>query len=154
MSPPLKKKEIFQSNMGIRRRLCCPIDRGRTANIYEIGQEKNLTISNGTLTSAFSSSKTEYDIKVGKDVNQIVFSFVMNSNGQSMKSDPCRITPDTSRCKLTVTAEDGVSTKTYSFRILHEGSTSGSSNNGVDNTTEGNTAVSKPNKTHLVTKQK
>jgi len=103
---------------------------------------KNLTISNGTLTSAFSSSKTEYDIKVGKDVNQIVFSFVMNSNGQSMKSDPCRITPDTSRCKLTVTAEDGVSTKTYSFRILHEGS----SNNGVDNTTEGNTAVSKPNK--------
>ncbi len=107
---------------------------------------KNLTISNGTLTSAFSSSKTEYDIKVGKDVNQIVFSFVMNSNGQSMKSDPCRITPDTSRCKLTVTAEDGVSTKTYSFRILHEGSTSGSSNNGVDNTTEGNTAVSKPNK--------
>lgn len=102
---------------------------------------RNLTVTNGTLTTAFNSSKTEYDVKVGRDVSKIAFSFVMNSNGQSMRSNPCPITPDTARCKLTVTAEDGVSTKTYTFNILHEGSAG--SNSG--NNTENNVIVIPPN---------
>lgn len=82
---------------------------------------RDLKVHNGTLVSSFSSSKTEYDVKVSKTTTEIYFTFVMVSNGQSMKSDVCRITPDTSKCKLTITAEDGVSTKQYAFRILHEG---------------------------------
>ncbi len=82
---------------------------------------RDLQVHNGTLTTPFSSSKTEYDVKVSKGVTQISFSFVMNSNGQKFSSDVCKITPDTNKCKLTITASDGVSTKTYSFRILYEG---------------------------------
>ena len=94
----------------------------------------NLKVNGGTLTTLFSSSRTEYDVKVAKNINQLTFSFTMNSNGQKMTSGPCSITPDTAKCKLTITAEDGVSTRMYTFNILHEESSIGETNNSNSNT--------------------
>lgn len=138
-------KIVVQAESGDTKTYSVTILRkGSTNTGWQLSSDasiRDLKVHNGTLTSSFSLSKTEYDVKVSKDTHQIYFSFVMNSNGQSMKSDACGITPDTSKCKLTVTAEDGVSTKTYTFNILHEGK----ENNGNGNTNnENNVSVVKP----------
>lgn len=96
---------------------------------------KNLQVHGGTLTKTFNSKTTEYDLKPDKNANSIYFTFAMNSNNQTYTSKACNITGATKTCKLTVTAEDGVTKKSYVFNILQDNTSNTSGTNNTTNST-------------------
>lgn len=99
----------------------------------------NLQVHGGTLTSPFNPNIKEYNVKVNKNTKGIYFTFITNSNKQNHTSKTCNINEATKTCKLTVTAEDGVSKVSYVFNILHEGSTDQNTNNNTSNNNNNNT---------------
>lgn len=105
---------------------------------------KNLQVHGATLTKTFNSQTTEYDLKPDKNANSIYFTFTMNSNNQTYTSQSCGLTSATKTCKLTVTAEDGVTKKSYVFNILQDSTTS--TNNTTNNTTGSTSTSSSTNK--------
>lgn len=99
----------------------------------------NLEVHGGSLTKKFSPNTKEYDIKVDKKAKSIYFTFITNSNKQKYTSKPCSITEDTKTCKLTVTAEDGVTQNSYVFHLLHENASSNANSNNSGNNNSSNT---------------
>lgn len=113
----------------------------------------NLQVHGGTLTSSFNPNKKEYDVKVGKNTTGIYFTFTTNSNKQNYTSKTCNINEATKTCKLTITAEDGVSKISYVFNILHEGSAnqntnSNASNNNTNSSSTGTNTTNQNNTTN------
>ncbi len=96
----------------------------------------NLVVHGGTLQTAFNSNVREYNLKVDKNAESIYFTFEINSNNQKFTSEKCSIFADT--CKLTITAEDGISKITYIFHLINEntnfGNSASSSNSSTTNT--------------------
>lgn len=110
---------------------------------------RNLEVHGGTLTKKFSPSTHEYNVKMNKNESRLYFTFVTNSNGEKHTSKSCTITENTKTCKLTVTAEDGVTKNSYVFNIIQDGNTnagSASSNNtSSSSTSKGNSSTNKNN---------
>ena len=98
----------------------------------------NLQVHGGTLTKAFNPNIKEYDVKVSKNTTKMYFTFVTNSNKQTHTSNACNINEATKTCKLTITAEDGVTKNSYVFNIIHENA-SNNNNNNNNNTDNSNT---------------
>jgi len=87
---------------------------------------KSLTTSRGVLSPAFSATVMEYEISVAIDVTTITITGEANHEGAMLAGN---VTDETlvvgrNSVSITVTAEDGVSTKTYTvtvIRALQEG---------------------------------
>lgn len=94
----------------------------------------DLKVHNGTLTTPFSPSVKEYHVKVDKNASQIYFTFRANSNNQMHTSQPCNVSSGTVSCKLTIIADDEVTTNTYTFYIDQDQNNSSSNNNSGSGT--------------------
>lgn len=101
-------------------------------------------VHGGSLTKAFQPNVKEYDLKMDKNSKSVYFTFTTNSNKQNHTSKSCNVTEDTKTCKLTITAEDGITTNSYIFNILQENKSNQSSSN---TNTNNNTSSSNKNNT-------
>lgn len=144
-------KIITQAEAGNTKTYTITVTRKNASNntLSTDASITNFQVHGGTLTKAFQPDVKEYDIKVNKDSKKIYFTFTTNSNKQNHTSDSCTITEDTKTCRLTITAEDGVTKNSYLFNILNEsthnqttnssntnsGSTNNASTNNKNNTT-------------------
>ena len=74
-----------------------------------------LTVSEGSLTPAFSSDVTSYRVEVENSVRTLDIGATSTHSGATIKGtgDAKRLTVGENRFNIVVTAEDGVSTKTY-----------------------------------------
>lgn len=145
-------KIVVQAEAGNQKTYTITVTRKNKQNntLSTDASIRNLEVHGGTLTKKFSSSNHEYNVKMNKNENRLYFTFVTNSNGEKHTSKSCTITEATKTCKLTITAEDGVTKNSYVFNILQDGNTSvGSSSSGTSSssTTKGNTSTSKNNTT-------
>lgn len=108
---------------------------------------RNLEVHGGTLTKTFNPNTHEYNVKMNKNTSSLYFTFVTNSNGEKHTSKSCTITEGTKTCKLTITAEDGVTKNSYVFNIIQDGNTNtggtSSSNTSSSSTTKGNSSTNK-----------
>lgn len=140
-------KILVQAEAGNQKIYTITVTRKNTSNttLSTDASISNLKVHGGVLTSSFSANKKEYDVKVDKNTKSIYFTFVTNSNKQSMTSKPCSITEDTKTCKLTITAEDGKTKNSYLFTILHEGQTNSTTNNNSSSNNSNNTPSSSTN---------
>ena len=82
----------------------------------------NFVVHGGTLTTTFQPNVKEYTIHVDKNASSVYFTFTMNSNHTTYTSGKC--SASTEVCRLTVTAEDGVSKITYTFHLVNPNATS------------------------------
>lgn len=75
----------------------------------------SLTISSGTLSPAFSSTKTDYTASVPNSVNSITVTAVPNHTGATVTSGNGAhvLAVGANAIPIVVTAEDGAATKTY-----------------------------------------
>lgn len=90
---------------------------------------RNLVVYGGTLTKTFTPNAHEYNVKVKNTTKSIYFTYISNSNNKKNTSKSCTITSTTKTCKLTITAEDGVTKNSYLFNIIQENNTNTTSTN-------------------------
>ena len=82
---------------------------------------KALTISQGTLSPAFSPSTTSYTATVPHEVNSVVLTATKNDTKASVSSPITKTLQDgANTVNITVTAEDGTTKKTYTVVITRE----------------------------------
>ncbi len=141
-------KIVTQAEAGNQKTYTITVTRKNENNLILSNDASisNLEVHGGTLTKKFSANIKEYNVKVDKNTKNIYFTFVTNSNKQKYTSKPCSITEDTKTCKLTITAEDGITKNSYLFYILHENaSIDKNENNNTSNDTS-NSHPSNPTK--------
>lgn len=95
-------------------------------------------VHGGTLTKEFKNSTKTYDVKVDKNTKEIYFTFTMDSNKDKYTSDVCKINEFTKSCKLTITAEDGVTKNIFTFNIIKDEQTSKDNDTKVEDKTDKN----------------
>lgn len=99
---------------------------------------RNLQVHNGVLTKNFDPNVKEYHVKVNKGASYIYFTFIANSNKETYTSQKCNVTPDTTTCTLTITAEDKKTKNSYVFHLLQNGNNSNTNNNSSSSNNGGN----------------
>lgn len=115
----------------------------------------NLVVHGGTLTKTFNPNTHEYDVKMNKNASSLYFTFITNSNKQNHTSKACTITDGTKTCKLTITAEDGVTKNSYLFNIIQENnSNAGSTSNSVNSSSSTTNVNSSTNKNNAASANK
>ena len=139
-------KIVVQAESGNTKTYTITITRKNSSGIFLSNDAsiRDLKVHGGTLTKTFKSDVTTYDLKPDKNSNSVYFTFTVNSNDQQLTSNPCTINEATKTCKLIVTAEDGVSKKSYLFNILQENN--GNTTNKVTPTEDKVTSVIVPTK--------
>lgn len=128
-------KITTQAEAGNKKTYTITVTRKNASNntLSNDASISNLQVHGGTLTKTFQPNVKEYDIKVNKDSKKIYFTFTTNSNKQNHTSESCNITEDTKTCRLTITAEDGVTKNSYLFNILNENNKDQTTNNSNTN---------------------
>lgn len=151
-------KIVVQAEAGNQKTYTITTTRKNAANntLSTDASISNLEVHGGTLTKTFDPNIHEYDVKMNKNASSLYFTFVTNSNKQKHTSKSCTITEATKTCKLTITAEDGVTKNSYLFNIIQEnnsstGSPSSSSNSSSTNKT--NTITNKNNQSSTSKKE-
>jgi len=83
---------------------------------------KNLTVSSGELSPEFDAFVTEYTVHVASDVTSITITGVANHNGAKVEGNVIDKTLNigANTIPITVTAEDGVSTRIYTVTVIRE----------------------------------
>ncbi|MBB3059049.1 cadherin-like beta sandwich domain-containing protein [Mucilaginibacter gotjawali] len=105
-----------------------------TVNIINDASLANLVYSNGSLSPVFTSGTTAYSDTVASTISSIIVtataadpSAVLKVNGATVESgatsDPIPLNPGSNVITTTVTAQDGVTTKTYTTNIIQAAST-------------------------------
>ncbi len=145
-------KIVVQAEAGNQKTYTITVTRKNSQNntLSTDASIKNLEVHGGTLTKAFSPNTHEYDVKMNKNANSLYFTFITNSNNQKQTSKACNITENTKTCKLTITAEDGVTKNSYVFTILQDNNISASTNTNSASTSNASTTT-KNNKTTATT---
>ncbi len=114
-------------------------ENGTTTAIYTItvnppssdAKLQNITLSSGSLNPGFSSSTVSYAASVSSNIGSITITPVQNQFHSTIKvnnattstgsaSDPISISVGSILISIDVTAEDGVSTSTYSINVTRE----------------------------------
>jgi len=91
---------------------------------------ENLSISDGSLTPEFSSAAKNYTTKVANSVTSTIIHTVPEHSGAKVKlkldenevQSPIPLSVGVNKITVIVTAEDGITTSTYSVDITREGS--------------------------------
>lgn len=80
---------------------------------------KSLTIDKGTLSPAFSSGTTSYNVEVDSSVTKVVLTATKNHANATVNATTTCNLKETGKttCSVKVTAEDGTTTKTYSVIV-------------------------------------
>lgn len=84
----------------------------------DVASLSSLTVSQGTLTPAFSSDVTEYNVQVRDTINSIRLSAQAESNGTVSGLGAKTLSMGDNKFEITVTSEDGSNTKTYTINVL------------------------------------
>ena len=115
-------KLVVQAERGNTKTYQITVTRKNTNNtsLSNDASIRNLEVHNATLLGSFQPSVKNYQVKVDKNTESFYFTFVTNSNNDKHTSQPCRVSTGTSSCSLVVTAEDGVTTNTYTFTIVRD----------------------------------
>ena len=82
---------------------------------------KNLTVSSGELSPAFNTNETQYGVIVENDVTSITITVEVNhENATADKVIDKSLNVGENEINIVVTAEDGVTTKTYTVTVVRE----------------------------------
>ncbi len=104
----------------------------------------NLTISSGTLSPSFSSDVTSYTDSVDNSVDSVTLTPTVNDanatikvNGQTVASgsasNPISLNVGSNTVLTVTTAQDGVTTNTYTITVTRAGSVNGPTTNAATN---------------------
>jgi LPXTG-motif cell wall-anchored protein len=78
----------------------------------------NLSVSPGTLSPAFSSATTEYNVEVPNATDSITLTATTTDANATVTGDGVKtLSVGANKFEITVTAEDGIATKTYTVTV-------------------------------------